>query len=458
LRALENGSDSEAIAAPRAKPAVAAAPLVTPASHQVPPVSPVGRAAAIAAGTTVAASPSLALASAHAEVPANASAAASPQPASQPSGQPPGQPPAWQPVQLPLTSAAVPDTQQKLVGHLTKLWQCVLQRHAIGAQDSFSDCGGDAALGEQLLSRIELEFGRQLPPQALADGRVTVEQLAGQLYSHPEAPPWPTLAIIKPAAAEAPDGGDASAAGSDAGAARPPLICVHTAGGNLHHYYSLARALPANQAVVGLQARGVYDDHTPHHRVADIAAHCVDELLAQMPDGPWLLAGYSAGGVFALEIARQMRQRGHEPALLALLDTYVPSFQQRQRVVDHLALMRDPSYRYYYIERLQHWLLHPLRLDRWRCFCNAAAAHRWALWSYRPARYDGPVQLIRGAHSGGVEHRGWRPACSALEIVDMPYNHAQLMSNVGIRSVARHVDNAISEVLGGVRRAAPVAA
>ncbi|HET8843694.1 MAG TPA: thioesterase domain-containing protein, partial [Ktedonobacteraceae bacterium] len=42
------------------------------------------------------------------------------------------------------------------------------------------------------------------------------------------------------------------------------------------------------------------------------------------PEGPYLLGGWSMGGIVALEMAQQLQKRGFKVALLALLDCQVP--------------------------------------------------------------------------------------------------------------------------------------
>ncbi|MFI6096916.1 type I polyketide synthase [Lentzea sp. NPDC051213] len=56
--------------------------------------------------------------------------------------------------------------------------------------------------------------------------------------------------------------------------------------------------------------------------VVELYANAVGEIAA---DGPVVLAGYSAGGLFAHSVARCLTDRGTPPSGLVLLDTYVPS-------------------------------------------------------------------------------------------------------------------------------------
>ena len=67
---------------------------------------------------------------------------------------------------------------------------------------------------------------------------------------------------------------------------RRPLFVVHTMGGNLFHYYDLARRLDAEQTVYGLQARGVYGTERPDHTIEAIAARCIESMRTVQPVGP----------------------------------------------------------------------------------------------------------------------------------------------------------------------------
>jgi thioesterase domain-containing protein len=103
---------------------------------------------------------------------------------------------------------------------------------------------------------------------------------------------------------------------------RPPLFCVHALGGEVLGYYRLARELGADQPLYGLQARPVDAGATeaPRISIEETAAEYVDAVRSLQPAGPYLLAGYSFGGVVAFEMARQLTSAGQEVALLAILD------------------------------------------------------------------------------------------------------------------------------------------
>jgi len=51
-----------------------------------------------------------------------------------------------------------------MIGALTVLWQRVLQREPIGAEENFFDLGGDSTLAVELLNEVSKLCGRDLPP------------------------------------------------------------------------------------------------------------------------------------------------------------------------------------------------------------------------------------------------------------------------------------------------------
>jgi thioesterase domain-containing protein len=83
---------------------------------------------------------------------------------------------------------------------------------------------------------------------------------------------------------------------------------------------NLARYLGADQPVYGLQpADG------PYETLQQMAAHYIEEIRKVQPEGPYHLGGWSSGGLIAFEMAQQLARQEREVALLALLDTAVPS-------------------------------------------------------------------------------------------------------------------------------------
>jgi oxalate---CoA ligase len=190
-------------------------------------------------------------------------------------------------------------TEETLAG----VWRELLGVEQVGIYDDFFELGGHSLLAVRLLARIEKVFGRVVPLAMLMNG-ATVEGLAELLEQETWAAPLSSLVQIQ------------------AGDSRPPLFCIHAKTGNVVIYKELARYLGQDQPVYGLQARGVDGRQEPLTRVEEMAAYYLEEIVAVQPEGPYLLFGYSFGGLVAYEMARQLNEQGRQVALLALGDTF----------------------------------------------------------------------------------------------------------------------------------------
>jgi aspartate racemase len=189
---------------------------------------------------------------------------------------------------------------------LVHIWEEVLGVRPVGVRDNFFELGGHSLLAVRLFAFIEKRLGKKLPLTTVFQG-ATVEQLAGVLRRQAAPGPQSSLVAIQP------------------GGSKRPLFLVHPAGGHVFPYIHLAQFLGPDQPCYGLQARGVEDGQEPHTRIEDMAAHYIQAMQTVQPTGPYLLGGWSMGGVVAFEMAQQLHARGQRVALLALLDGRIPT-------------------------------------------------------------------------------------------------------------------------------------
>jgi thioesterase domain-containing protein len=89
-------------------------------------------------------------------------------------------------------------------------------------------------------------------------------------------------------------------------------------------YYDMARAIQ-DRPVYALRARGMDDDQEPHGTLGEMAADYLAAIRQVQAEGPYHLAGWSAGGIFAYEVARLCEEQGIPLATLTLFDTPLPS-------------------------------------------------------------------------------------------------------------------------------------
>ncbi|MFF2012516.1 amino acid adenylation domain-containing protein [Streptomyces sp. NPDC058195] len=101
-----------------------------------------------------------------------------------------------------------------------------------------------------------------------------------------------------------------------------PLFCVHPGGGMSWCYAGLLTHLDPSIPVYGLQARALGSPGTMPAGVGEMAEDYLRQILEIQPEGPYRLLGWSFGGVLCHALAVELRARGQEVELLALVDAY----------------------------------------------------------------------------------------------------------------------------------------
>jgi aspartate racemase len=211
-------------------------------------------------------------------------------------------------------AASVPpatETQRRLA----HLWEEVLGRNHFGMEDDFFMLGGTSLSGLRLFTRIRQTFDVSLPLGILFKAS-TVTQLAKEIDRTRATGKTRTT----PLANIQPDG------------AGLPLFCIHGGDGAALFYANLLRHLPPNRPVFTIEAPALVDERMPVEASAieDVAAEYIAIMKSVRPKGPYLIGGYSYGGVVAYEMARQLRDCGADVPLLILFDTDNPNATLRQ--------------------------------------------------------------------------------------------------------------------------------
>ena len=88
------------------------------------------------------------------------------------------------------------------------------------------------------------------------------------------------------------------------------LFCFHGLGGHVASFLPLTNGLRKARPVYGLQAQGLGANQQPHDRIEAMAGYYLQEIQRVQPRGPYLLAGWSLGGLIALEAAGGFKTPG----------------------------------------------------------------------------------------------------------------------------------------------------
>jgi len=205
-----------------------------------------------------------------------------------------------------------------------------------------NELGLDSLMSIELLERIEMHFGTTLPAGNLSAG-TTIAKMAGDLLvllggapaKEAEAPgPAPVAAVAAPVDCLV----DLRREG-----ALPPLFCIHPAGGLVNIYEPLVQRLPAGHPVIAVQSRSLKTGGAEHASLASLAEEYARLIRQRQPVGPYHLAGFSVGGVFALAIAHVLETAGQKVAFVGLIDSDLqvadPGYLRQSFLKPHIAAM-----------------------------------------------------------------------------------------------------------------------
>ncbi|HEX6749926.1 MAG TPA: amino acid adenylation domain-containing protein [Longimicrobium sp.] len=351
-----------------------------------------------------------------------------------------------------------------LEAKLAAIWADVLGMERVGIHDDFFDLGGHSIIAARLAARVRSELEMEMPLAAVLHAP-TVARLAGALTGGRAQSKPPLIPLHLPAHADD---------------ARPPLFLAPPGGGHVVCYHHLAGLLGADQPVYGLQARGTDDGLMPLETVPEIAAYFAAAVRELQPEGPYLLGGWSFGGLVAWEMGRQMRAAGYDVAMVALLDTGVPTPRDRagdaldharvlQRIVADLIGWAAASL--VRIEKIRHLphreqateavrvvkspkLLPASRVDEVLTLTRVRRANLGALVDYDPPAYDGHLTYVRTAASeralprdGAVEYWSSR-ALGGTTVHRMGGSHGTILQHPFVEDLAVRLAGSIAAALG----------
>jgi thioesterase domain-containing protein len=300
-----------------------------------------------------------------------------------------------------------------MVETLTPIWQRVLQLSSVGVDDNFFDLGGDSALALELFNEIALACGRELPPVMIYHAP-TITALAA-LLEQPTTPRMPPLVQLK------------------AGSKEPPVFIAHGLGGSVMDFFQVVKHIQTPHAIHGMQAKGIDGVEEPLDRIEDMARYSLDAVKQLQPHGPYLLIGFSLGGLVALEMAQQLIAEGEKIGLLAMLDSY-PHVSRLSRAQRALLSTRQTWRR---IARRLQWLgVNPPYQTTVEVSPSPALQHfrdtsYRALERYQPRFYPGKINFARAAIPTDFPADPaavWSHLAQDFEVKTVPGDHLGIMT------------------------------
>jgi amino acid adenylation domain-containing protein len=323
---------------------------------------------------------------------------------------------------------------------LAEIWAELLDYPAIGIHDDFFALGGHSLIAIKMMARIEKQLGRKVPLASLLQ-HSTIQQLAKLLDKKAEDNYKGSLVPIQTKGNKA------------------PLYLIH--GGGLHvlMFQTLAAQMGEDQPIYALQARGLNGEAEPLERIEDMAAHYIQEIERFNPNQPYILAGYSFGGLIAFEMAKQLKKSNKKLLKLCVFDTVIKeeltaldhSLSEKVAIVGKKIawnlkdLIQHPqnnlSYRkYIYQRRLNNWKHKVFNggKNNWSNVDNQLSdlvnKSNFEAWNhYKITPYEGDLYLFKAKEQRffikDKHYLGWGPYVKGnIHLLDVPGDHLNLFN------------------------------
>jgi len=205
---------------------------------------------------------------------------------------------------------------EKLLQHI---WCLVLKIENIGINDDFFELGGNSILAMKILSLIQEQFSVSLSVRKLFQ-YTTIGNLSKEIENirHESSDFFNLQNFPQSFVVPLKKSGN-----------KTPLFLIHPIGGSVFWYHLLSKYLDEEQPLYALQDPGLDKNELIFNRLEEMASYYLEAIQLIQPSGPYFLGGASFGATVAIEIAKQLQEKGGVVDTIISLDgwAFYPALQ-----------------------------------------------------------------------------------------------------------------------------------
>jgi acyl transferase domain-containing protein/thioesterase domain-containing protein/acyl carrier protein len=357
------------------------------------------------------------------------------------------------------------EVERTLVG----IWEDLLGVQNVGVEDSFFDLGGHSLIAVRLFAKVRKTYNVDFPISVLFEAP-TIRACASLIQERTGVTDAPATTEKKPKA-KMRRFKHIVAMHDGEGGPKTPFFLVAGMFGNVLNLRHLAQLLGTDRPFYGLQAKGLYGDENPHSTIAAAARDYIAEMKQVQPSGPYLVGGFSGGGITAYEIAHQLRAMGDDVALVVLLDTPLPQRRPLSRK-DRLLIQwqetrrKGIAYPFVWLRNRVRWEIEKRRAttetrtahsfhnaEIEQAFLNAVAGYEMRPWEGRIALFRPPLvgtwtvsnrRLVNHERAYLFDDNDWGQYVPQIEVFEVPGDHDSMVLEPNVRVLASYLRTVIT--------------
>lgn len=311
----------------------------------------------------------------------------------------------------------------------------------IGTNADFFHIGGDSIRALMLSSRIEQEYSVSITPM--------------DIFTNP------TIKKLIPLIKEDKGANDLYVYQYEEDL--PELIFIHTGHSGGEAYTNLSKTLYGQCSFVCVEPYNIFHPDRMITGIENLAKKYIEIIRKNRPTGPYILGGWSYGGLIAYEMACQLVEQGEEVSHLFVLDSNIPTDEERvlfrkifKRESFDEYLEKDPLF-----ERFRRMGI----LDRVKLNSQNVLKD---MGTFVPKKYSGPVTFFKAmeyvipedsAHAD-LRHQleellrkkpanGFEKVADNLKIVNIDADHDAFMRNYALYKISLTIENTIDNITKG---------
>ena len=296
---------------------------------------------------------------------------------------------------------------------LHRIWKELLKVDNFSVFDRFGSLGGHSLLAVRMILQINKAFNIHLSFSEIKSN-LTISSLSEHISSGFYSKNSAVLTIQK-------------------SKKNRTLFMFHPISGLAYDYVNLSNYIK-NWTIYGINNPHFGEEDYNYASLQEMASQYLSIMHDISPEGPYVLAGWSFGGLIALEGAIQLAKRGKKVESVILIDTYNPECLKTQPSNEDIkSILKQDNILYDSIEG--------------QCFFNEIKKNNSLMRAYTPSNYKGDVTLIKAYSTDKLPNAGWdKDILPNLNTTQLTATHYELFKYPSIKFLASKLLEVLHEI------------